>query len=130
MPVDTSETQAPATAAAIESPVARIGHQLPIGAPPKARSRPRRIKLGGAVAYPLLFSYLVLVLYPMFWLFYTSLKKDQDIFLRPFALPKPGEFQWSNFARAWVGGHFGDYFFNSVLLTSTTVVVTTFLAAM
>ena len=27
-------------------------------------------------------------------------------------------------------GHFGEYFFNSVLLTSTTVLVTVFLAAL
>jgi ABC-type glycerol-3-phosphate transport system permease component len=82
------------------------------------------------VIYLLLLSYLLIVVYPMVWLFDTSLKRDQEIFLRPFALPHIRDLQWTNFSRAWIGGHFGGYFFNSVLLTSTTVVATTFLAAM
>jgi ABC-type glycerol-3-phosphate transport system permease component len=78
----------------------------------------------------LLLTYAILVVFPMFWLFYTSLKSDQEIFLRPFELPRLGNLQWSNFRHAWVDGRFGWYFFNSVLITSTTVVVTVFLAAM
>src|SRR5205814_4019637 len=35
-----------------------------------------------------------------------------------------------NFGKAWVDGHFGLYFANSVLLTFSTVAITTFLAAM
>src|SRR4029077_4439052 len=51
-------------------------------------------------------------------------------FLRPFQLPRIGHLNWGNFRNAWIDGHFKQYFFNSVLLTSTTVVVTVFLSAM
>src|SRR4051794_15032286 len=131
MPVDTSESQAPATAATVEAPAAvavQLGYRTAI--PQIVRPKRQRLTLSKSLIYVLLLSYLVLVVYPMFWLFYTSLKKDRDIFLRPFALPQPRELQWTNFSRAWIDGHFGAYFFNSVLVTSTTVVVTTFLAAM
>ncbi len=91
---------------------------------------PRRFSIGKPFIYLLLCSYFLLVVYPMFWLFYTSLKHDQEIFLHPFSLPDPTDLRWDNYRNAWVNGHFGRYFFNSVLITSTTVIATTFLAAM
>src|SRR4051812_45270049 len=71
--------------------------------------------------YLLLCSYMVLVIYPMFWLFYSSLKTDQEIFLTPFQLPTALHFE--NFRKAWVEGHFGLYFANSMLLTFSTVLI-------
>ena len=82
------------------------------------------------VVYVLLIGYAVVVVYPMFWLLTTSLKDDQSIFLKPFALPQLERLQWSNFAYAWTKGHFGDYFFNSVVVTAATVAASTVLAAM
>jgi ABC-type glycerol-3-phosphate transport system permease component len=66
----------------------------------------------------------------MFWLFYTSLKPDREIFLHPFSLPDASNLQWQNYANAWTKGSFDRYFFNSILITTTTVLATTFLAAM
>jgi alkylated DNA repair dioxygenase AlkB len=43
-------------------------------------------------------------------------KSDQDIFLYPFRMPSVGALHWENFSRAWIDGHFKEYFFNSVLL--------------
>ena len=60
--------------------------------------RPRRFSLSRTAVYLLLFSYLVAVVYPMFWLLTTSLKADQDIFYHPFSLPNPAHLQWSNFS--------------------------------
>jgi N-acetylglucosamine transport system permease protein len=71
---------------------------------------------------------MLLVVFPMFWLFYSSFKADRDIFLHPFQLPT--SLHWENFRNAWVGAHFRDFFLNSVLVTTTTVAATTFLAAM
>ena len=80
--------------------------------------------------YLVLLTYLAIVVYPMVWLLYTSLKTDQDIFLNPFSLPALSDLQWVNFANAWTKGHFGDYFINSVLLTVSTVALSMLLAAM
>ena len=90
----------------------------------------QRVTLTKPLIQLLLLSYLMIVVYPVFWLIYTSLKTDREIFLHPFTLPKLGELQWSNFANAWFKGHFGAYFFNSVFITTSTVAVTVFLAAM
>ncbi len=100
--------------------------------PPKRLAPPRRVKLSFAspVIWLMLFSYAVLVIYPMIWLFYSSVKSDQNIFLYPFRLPHLHALHWENFSRAWVQGQFQSYFLNSVVLTVSTVLVTTFLSAM
>ena len=77
-----------------------------------------------------LWGFFAAVMFPVLWVFGTSLKEDREIFLHPFTLPKLGELQWLNFSNAWTKGHFGDYFFNSVLLTVLTVVLTLLLASM
>ncbi len=89
-----------------------------------------RLSLTRPLVYAALLSYLVVVVYPMFWLFATSLKQDREIFLRPFSLPHLGDLQWVNFANAWGRGCFGTYFLNSVVVTVATVAVTTLVAAM
>ena len=38
--------------------------------------------------YLALCGYLTVVVYPMLWLLYTSLKTDREIFLNPFSLPE------------------------------------------
>lgn len=80
--------------------------------------------------YAILIGYTVIVVYPMFWLFMTSLKDDQSIFLHPFALPDINNLQFENFVNAWTKGHFGRYFFNSVLVTVVTVSLSTLFASM
>ena len=50
--------------------------------------------------YPVLLAYLLIVVYPMAWLLYTSLKTDREIFLAPFTLPDWANLQWINFSRA------------------------------
>jgi N-acetylglucosamine transport system permease protein len=99
-----------------------------IETPSRALARPR-LSWSSPFIYLMLISYFVIVVYPMFWLFYTSLKSDREIFLRPFSLPSR-PWHWENFSNAWVGGHFRSYFLNSVLITFSTVIATTFLAAM
>ncbi|MGY8825840.1 MAG: carbohydrate ABC transporter permease [Candidatus Latescibacterota bacterium] len=80
--------------------------------------------------YLALCTYLFIVVYPMLWLLYTSLKTDREIFLDPFSLPALDDLQWINFTNAWTKGFFGDYFFNSVLLTVSTVCVSMVFASM
>ena len=93
-------------------------------------SEQRKFSIAKPFVYLALCGYLTVVVYPMLWLLYTSLKTDREIFLNPFSLPELGDLQWINFANAWTKGHFGDYFFNSVFLTVATVAVSMLLAAM
>lgn len=95
-----------------------------------ARRFGRRFSPAKLLILLILVACLLAVVYPMFWLLYTSLKTDREIFLEPFSLPRFDDLQWRNFSRAWRDAHFGDYFFNSVLITVSTVVITTLAAAM
>ena len=85
--------------------------------------------LSRVATYGVLLLTMFAVVYPLLWLAAAALKSDRDIFLHPFGLPAPGHLDWANFARAWVQGHFGNYFFNSALVTTITVFVTTLLSA-
>lgn len=100
---------------------------------PMIATRPawrRRIPHGTIAAYAALIVVLASVTYPLFWLACASLKSERDLFLHPFGLPSLGDLQWGNYARAWVGGHFGGFFFNSVVITLATLIATTYLSAM
>ena len=63
--------------------------------------------------------YFVIVVFPLIWLFYSSVKSDQQIFLDPFSLPKD-KLHWENYKNAWVEGHFREFFANSVFMTFST----------
>ncbi len=108
-----------------------IQYAKPWTPPPAPKWEPkagRQLAIPKSIISLLLFAYALLVVYPLFWLLYSSLKSDRDTFLTPFALPTSLHFE--NFWNAWTGGHFGAYFGNSVILTFSTVIITTFLAAM
>ena len=74
--------------------------------------------------YAALVLYSGVILFPLVWLVYTSLKSTPEIFQSAWSLPtKP---QWVNFHNAWNGmsGEPGlaPYFGNSLLLTIVSVV--------
>jgi ABC-type glycerol-3-phosphate transport system permease component len=70
------------------------------------------------------------VVFPMLWVAYSSLKPDAAIFRDTFALPAADDLRFDNYARAWREARFGDYFFNSVLVTGVSVALIVALGAM
>jgi N-acetylglucosamine transport system permease protein len=82
------------------------------------------------LVYLILLGYFVVVVYPMVWLLYTSLKADKEIFLNPFALPPIHDLRWDNFSHALIKGRFADYFGNSVFITVATVALVVLLSSM
>lgn len=70
----------------------------------------------------------IIVIFPMIWLLYTSFKTDQEIFFSPWTLP--AVLQWSNFERAWVEAHIGEYFFNSIVVVIPSIFLTLLLSSM
>jgi len=89
----------------------------------------RRFSIWDPPIYLILLGYTVVVVYPMVWLLYSSLKRDKDVFLEPFKLPPAHDLQLGNFPRAWTDGRFGQYFGNSVVITVATVVAVLILSA-
>jgi ABC-type glycerol-3-phosphate transport system permease component len=88
------------------------------------------LSLSQPVVYAILLAYFVIVVFPMVWVCYTSLKPDKDVFTHPFRPPAPAEIEWSNYPNAWTKAHFGDYFLNSLWLTLATVAGTMLLSSM
>lgn len=54
------------------------------------------------------------------WVILASLKRNRELFGSPLSIP--ADPQWGNFVKTWVNNRFGDYFLNSLLVTSASVV--------
>src|SRR5664279_2910253 len=80
-------------------------------------ARHRQVPPGRTLIFAALCGYALWVIFPMIWMAYSSLKSDEAIFREPFTLPAAGQLRFDNYGRAWREAHFGDYFFNSVLVT-------------
>lgn len=77
--------------------------------------------LAGLIRLPLL-AYAIVTLYPLYWLFISAFKTNQDFFTRPYGLPL--EWMKENITRAWDLGHMGRAMMNSVIVTVVSVVLT------
>ncbi len=61
----------------------------------------------------------LLVAYPLIFILFTSFKSNAEFFVNLFGVPRVPE--WRNYPDAWGVGHLGTYFFNSLFITSTSV---------
>jgi ABC-type glycerol-3-phosphate transport system permease component len=68
-------------------------------------------------------------LYPFVWTLGSSLKSTDEFFGRGLD-PLPGTPLWSNYAQAWQGASFGQYFLNTLTITVATVLITLLVTAM
>jgi raffinose/stachyose/melibiose transport system permease protein len=76
----------------------------------------------------LLFSYSLLIIFPLITMFLSSFKSSREIFLFPYSLPKIVRFE--NYVQVWVQGNFGRYFGNSLLVTGVTMTLVLFIGSM
>lgn len=87
-------------------------------------------KVPSALLALVLGAYALWVLFPMVWVAYSSLKPDAEIFRHTFALPRLHDLRFDNYAHAWREARFGEYFLNSVFVTTSAVVLIVLLGAM
>jgi N-acetylglucosamine transport system permease protein len=85
-------------------------------------------RLSGFAINILLAIWAVIVIFPMLWLLYSSLKTDQEIFFSPWVLPASP--QWDNFVRAWQDAHIGEYFLNSFIVVLPSLALILIISAM
>ncbi len=104
---------------------ARAAVARPVARP--VTGRPGRILPLGMIQVVLL-SWAVIVVFPLLWLVYSSLKTDREIFFSPWSLP--AALQWNNFARAWTKAHIGRYFGNSLTVVVPALILTLLTSAM
>ena len=72
--------------------------------------------------------YGVIVVFPMVWLGYTAFKSTSELFASAWALPV--EWKLDNFVEAWNEAQIGDFFWNSIFVTISTLLLQLFLGAM
>jgi ABC-type glycerol-3-phosphate transport system permease component len=89
-----------------------------------------RPRFSRPVAFGALLGYSAWLVFPMIWVAYSSLKADDAIFRDALALPSLSALHADNYARAWSGAHFGEYFANSVVVTGVSVALIVSLGAM
>lgn len=93
------------------------------------RSSKTMKRLGRWPFYGILVVWSLVCLYPLVWMFSTSLKTMPEIAKNTMALI-PEAFRWENYAEAWINGHFGVYFKNSFIVTATVLVLVLWTASM
>lgn len=67
--------------------------------------------------------------YPFLWMAGSSLKTTQDFFDRGLNI-LPGQVAWSNYSQAWNDGNFGQYFVNTVVISTCVVCLVVLFTAM
>ncbi len=84
------------------------------------------------LAYGILYTALIVVavfqVFPLVWLFFFSLKNNQEVFnTAPLSFPTSPK--WENYVKVWTEGNIGVYFLNSVWITAVAVILTVLLAS-
>lgn len=89
----------------------------------------KKLKISGVLQYSILIIWTLVNLFPLYWMFTFSLKENSEIFGENIiGLPK--KWLWSNYATALTTGNMGRYFFNSIVVTGSTILFTTLFALM
>jgi raffinose/stachyose/melibiose transport system permease protein len=98
---------------------AEVARPRDAAAPTSRAAGKLRIEPGQVVLYLLLTVALLIAIVPFIWVIFGSLKSSGEIFSSPFGFPR--SWRWSNYETAWVDGHFGTFFFNSLGIAVPTV---------
>ena len=96
---------------------------------PKKASQGETKERSGFLLSLILGLFTVIQIYPLIWLVFFSLKNNDEIFGANI-LGLPRFWLWGNYTQAITQGNVGLYFFNSVIVTLVTIVISGILAAM
>jgi len=89
---------------------------------PKQEGASRVIgQLGWFSAQIMLWVFMALVVFPMLWTIFASLKTSPEIFNDPWGLPDA--LQWQNYLTAWTKMNAGTYIFNSVIVSAGSLLL-------
>lgn len=76
----------------------------------------------------ILLIWAILIILPLFWFLYESLKTNQEFFMDIWALP--GKLQYGNYVKAWKSAGIMTYMGNTVFILVVSLLLSTALAAM
>lgn len=90
----------------------------------------RKVSVANIIGYIFLAVWLVVCLFPLYYMFTFSLKNTEEI-MKTNLLGLPRVWRWSNFSRAWGSeGKISLYLLNSVIDTGATLILTSLLGFM
>lgn len=81
----------------------------------------KKISLATIVQYIFLIAMAAMFITPLLFTLVSSLKDNREIFNSPFSLPEVYRFE--NYVTAWKEANMGQFFFNSVFISVSTVVL-------
>lgn len=81
------------------------------------RRGPRRSRSVALALYILLGLVLAVFVVPIYWLFSSSLKPENEIYTFPLTWV-PSTLEWGNFSEAWTSAPFGAFLRNSIITTT------------
>ncbi len=108
--------------------------QPPLTRPAQATNdaKPRSLRLDGLLvtvgSHLILASFTIVIVYPVVWMLFASLKSNSEIVTNVWGLPQT--LQWENYTGAWESADLGYALLNSVIVSVGTVLVVTTLAAL
>lgn len=73
-----------------------------------------------AIQISLIF-WAVIIIFPLLWIFVTSLKTNKEILTMPWNMPE--SFQFVNYVNAWQSANISQYFINSIFVTGLSIVL-------
>jgi len=92
-------------------------------------ARTRRGDLGVATAsHALLSIWMIIVIVPFLWTVMSSFKTTKEILGSPFSLP--AELSFDNYVKAWTDAGIGRYFFNTVFVVGSSLILVMLLGSM
>jgi raffinose/stachyose/melibiose transport system permease protein len=86
------------------------------------------LRLKQVLKYVVLILFSLLFVYPIFLMIMSSFKTNLDIMTHPLGLPT--SLSLENYVTVWKKVHFADYFLNSLIISSTSVLIILFVSSM
>ncbi len=80
------------------------------------------------IAHVALIAWVVIIIAPLLWVLMSSFKTTKEIFASPFTLP--ADWNFDNYVSAWTTASIGTYFFNTVIVVGSALVIVMLLGAM
>lgn len=85
-------------------------------------------KTVATIAHTALIAWVVIIIAPLLWILMSSFKTTAQIFQSPFTLPTSLNFD--NYVSAWTTASIGTFFFNTVIVVGSALVIVMLLGAM
>jgi ABC-type glycerol-3-phosphate transport system permease component len=100
---------------------------------PKLARKPSRPgifndKVVAAIAHVSLIAWVIIVCAPLLWVFVSSFKTTKEVLSSPFTIP--ANWNFNNYVSAWTSAGIGTYFFNTVIVVTSALIIVMILGAM